>query len=206
LIGNPGIVGGMLLRHLQITAAAVLAGLAIALPLGSFIHHYRRWAGPVLGLLGIVYSIPSLALIILLIPWFGLNPTSVIVALILYSQVILVRNIAAGLGAVDPALIEIAQGLGMSAWQRWRRVQFPLALPVILAGVRLAAVTAVGIAAIGAKFGAGGLGQLLFDGIAQTGRDDKIWAGAISLGLLALAINQGLLFMERRLQPGGFKA
>ncbi len=200
LFQNPGIVAGMLLRHLQMTAIALAVGFAIALPLGSLIHRYHKLAGPVLGALGVVYTIPSLALIILFIPWLGLSPASVIAALVLYAQVILVRNVAAGLGAVDPALIEVSHGLGMNAWQRYWRVQFPLALPVILAGVRIAAVTAIGIAAIGAKFGAGGLGVLLFDGIAQTGRYDKIWAGAIALAILAMAVNQGLIFLEKRLR------
>jgi osmoprotectant transport system permease protein len=200
LLNNPLLVGGLLLRHLQMTTIALAVGFAVALPLGSLIHHYRRLASPVLSVLGVIYTIPSLALIILFIPWLGLNPVSVIAALILYAQVILVRNVAAGLGAIDPAMMEISQGLGMNAWQSYWRVQFPLALPVILAGVRIAAVTAIGIAAIGAKFGAGGLGVLLFDGIAQSGRYDKIWAGAIALGALATVVNQGLIWAERKAQ------
>jgi osmoprotectant transport system permease protein len=202
ILDHPILVLGLLLRHLQMTAIALLVGLVIALPLGTLVHYHRRLAGPVFGVLGVVYTIPSLALIILLIPWFGLNPASVIVALILYAQVILVRNIAAGLDAVSPALIEVAQGLGMNTWQRWWKVQLPLALPVILAGIRLAAVAAVGIAAIGAKFGAGGLGQLLFEGIAQTGRYDKIWAGAVALASLAMVINLGFIYLEKRSSGG----
>ncbi len=199
LANNPGIVWAMLLRHLQMTGIALLVGFAIALPVGSLIYTFQHWAAPVLGMLSIVYTIPSLAMIILMIPWLGLGPAAVIAALILYTQVILVRNVVAGLSSIDQALIEVARGLGMTAWQRWWKVQFPLALPVILAGVRLAAVAAVGIAAIGAKFGSGGLGQLLFEGIAQPGRYDKIWAGAIALAILAMAINQGILFLEGRM-------
>src|SRR5205085_2479924 len=120
---------------------------------------------------------------------FGLNATSVIAALILYMQVILVRNVVVGLQSIDPATAEAAVAMGFNAWQRWWRVEMPLALPAILAGGRIAAIAGLGIATIGAKFNAGGLGTLLFDGIAQTGRYDKIWAGAIAVGALALAVN-----------------
>jgi osmoprotectant transport system permease protein len=89
----------------------------------------------------------------------------------------------------------------MNAWQRWWRIELPLALPIILAGLRIAAIVAIAIAAIGAKFGAGGLGTLLFEGIAQTGRYDKIWAGAIALAVLALAVNGALIALERVFDP-----
>ncbi|NEQ21971.1 MAG: ABC transporter permease subunit, partial [Microcoleus sp. SIO2G3] len=96
---------------------------------------------------------------------------------------------------IQPAVIEAARGMGMSPWQRWWRVQVPLILPICLAGVRLATIVAIAIAAIGAKFGAGGLGVLLFDGVSQ-GRPDKIWAGAIAVAVLAFAINGLLLGSE----------
>jgi osmoprotectant transport system permease protein len=97
-------------------------------------------------------------------------------------------------------MIEAARGMGMNAWQTWWRVQFPLALPIIIAGLRIAAVVVIGIAAIGAKFGAGGLGRLLFDGISGN-RPDKIWAGAIVVSLLAFAVNGALLALERACDP-----
>jgi osmoprotectant transport system permease protein len=199
LIDNPVLIAALLLRHMQMTSIALGVGLVVAFPIALLIEHYQRLAAPLLGILGMLYTIPSLALIILLIPVFGLGQFPVIVALILYTQVILVRNIVTGLRTVDPAVLEAAEGMGMNTWQRWVRVQIPLALPVILAGIRLAAIVAVGIAAIGAKFGAGGLGDLLFQGIAQTGRYDKIWAGTIVLAVLALSINSGLLLLERKL-------
>ncbi len=200
LLNNPAIVWELLLQHLRIMASALAIALAVALPLGILISHYPRLATPVIGALGILYTIPSLALIILLIPVFGLDADSVIVALVLYTQVILVRNIVAGLAAIDPAIVEAARGMGMNGWQTWWRVQFPLALPIILAGVRIAAVVAIGIATIGALFAAGGLGRLLFDGVAQD-RYDKIWAGSIVVGLLALLVNLGLLALERAFDP-----
>lgn len=201
IANNPDIVLGLLGEHLQLTVIALLVALVIALPLGTLLHSRPRLAGPIMGVLGLLYTIPSLALIVLLIPFTGLNGNSVIIALIIYSQVILVRNILAGLGGIDRAIVEAARGMGMSAWQTWARVQLPLALPIILAGVRLAAVVSIGIATIGAKFNAGGLGVLLFQGIAQGGRADKIWAGAIAVSVLALVVNTLLLLLERALAP-----
>jgi osmoprotectant transport system permease protein len=118
------------------------------------------------------------------------------VALVIYSQIILARNMVAGLKGVPAPILEAATGMGMNGWQRWRLVELPLALPVILAGIRLAAVVCVAIATIGAKFGAGGLGTLLFDGIAQN-RYDKIVAGSLGVALLAFALNWLLLAAER---------
>ncbi|MCA9941071.1 MAG: ABC transporter permease subunit, partial [Anaerolineales bacterium] len=140
---------------------ALLISTVIALPLGLLLARYRRLATIVLGILGTLYTIPSIALLILLLPLFGLNQRSVIAALVIYTQIILVRNIVAGLQGISPAMIEAANGMGMNSWQRWWLVQFPLALPVILAGMRIAAVVATAIATIGAKFSAGGLGTLL---------------------------------------------
>jgi osmoprotectant transport system permease protein len=200
LIENYEKVFGLLIDHLQMTGIALGISLLIAFPLGILIQRYRWLSVPVMGALGILYTIPSLALIIMLIPIFGLNALSVIVALIAYVQVILVRNIVSGLGSISPAVIEAAYGMGMSVWQCWWRVQVPLALPIVLAGVRIAAVVSIGIAAIGAKFNAGGLGTLLFDGIAL-GRDDLIWAGALVLAVFALLVNTGLRWLEWAVNP-----
>jgi osmoprotectant transport system permease protein len=199
---NPDVIRDLLVQHIKLTGTALLIAIAIALPLGLLIYRYRWLAVPVVGTLGILYTIPSLALIILLIPFpfGGLGARSVIIALVIYAQVILVRNILAGLQSVNPAMIEAARGMGMNPWQTWWRVQFPLALPIIIAGVRIAAVVVIGIAAIGAKFGAGGLGRLLFDGISGN-RSDKIWAGAIVVSALAFAVNGALLALERACDP-----
>ncbi len=200
IIDNPDVVRELLRQHIQLTGTALAIALAIALPLGLLVNRYRWLAVPVVGTLGILYTIPSLALIILLIPAFGLGAKSVIIALIVYAQIILVRNILVGLKSINPAMIEAARGMGMNAWQSWWRVQFPLALPIMLAGMRIAAVVVIGIAAIGAKFGAGGLGRLLFDGISGN-RSDKIWAGAISVSALAFLVNGLLLLLERACDP-----
>ncbi|MBF2089619.1 MAG: ABC transporter permease [Synechococcales cyanobacterium K44_A2020_017] len=201
LWNNPGQVWGYLLQHLQMTGIALAIAIMIAVPLSVLIARSRWLTVPVMGTLGIIYTIPSLALIILLVPLLGLNAQSVIAAMVLYIQVILVRNLSVALQSIDPALIEAAKGMGMDMGQRWWRVQVPLVLPIFLAGVRLSAIVAIAIATIGAKFGAGGLGVLLFEGIAQAGRYDKIWAGAIAVSLLALAINLGILVLERITTP-----
>lgn len=182
-------------EHLWVSAAAIGISLLIALPLAWFLFDHPKFSGLVLGALGMLYTIPSIALIVLLIPLFGLNKTSVFIALVIYCQVLLVRNILAGLESISPSIREAAVGLGMNRRELAIRVEFPLALPVILAGIRIAAVVAISIASIGAKFGAGGLGVLLFEGISQY-RPDKLWIGTFFIALLALGIYWGLKRLE----------
>lgn len=200
LFSHPGEIGTLLWQHIQMTTITLAIAVLVAVPIALLLLRYRWLSVPIMGLLGILYTIPSLALIIFLVPWFGLNATSVIVAMVLYVQVILVRNLTVGLLGIDPAVLEAARGMGMSLWQRWWWVQVPLVLPVFIAGVRIAAIVAIAIATIGAKFNAGGLGTLLFDGI-QTNRIDKIWAGAITVALLAFTVNILLLWLEQRSNP-----
>jgi osmoprotectant transport system permease protein len=196
LLSNPGLVWQLTQEHLAMVATALGIALVLALPLALLVHQVRWLALPVMGILSILYTVPSLALIILLVPYFGLNARSVVVAMVLYMQVILVRHFYVGLRSVEPAILEAAKGLGMNFWQRWWQVQVPLMLPVALAGLRLAAIVAIAIATVGAKFGAGGLGTLLFEGIAQAGRYDKIWAGSLAVGSLALLVNTALWGLE----------
>jgi len=200
LLSNLDEVLTLLLQHLRMTGITLVVAIAIAVPISILVTRIRWLNVPVLGSLGILYTIPSLALIIFLVPLFGLNATSVIVAMVLYTQVILVRNLTVGLDGINPAVLEAARGMGMSIWQRWWQVQVPLVLPVFVAGVRIAAVVSIAIATIGAKFNAGGLGKLLFDGI-QTNRYDKIVAGSIAVAVLAFAVNALLLWLEKRTNP-----
>lgn len=199
IVENPDVILQLMGEHLWMTVVALILATAVALPLSVVLLRNERVASVVLGILGVFYTIPSIALLILLLPIFGLNQKSVIAALVIYTQIILVRNMLAGLKGVPSATLEAAFGVGMNSWQRWIKVQIPLALPVIIAGMRIAAVVAVSIATIGAKFGAGGLGTLLFDGIAQN-RYDKIVAGSITVALLALALNGLLLYAEHSAQ------
>jgi osmoprotectant transport system permease protein len=195
ILNNPDVILQLLREHLVMVSSALVMATLIALPLSLLLTRWPRLATGVMGLLGTLYTIPSIALLILLLPIFGLNQRSVIVALVIYTQIILVRNMVTGLKGVPPIMLEAARGMGMNGWQRWWQVQAPLALPVILAGVRLAMIVAIAIATIGAKFGAGGLGTLLFDGIAQN-RYDKILAGALVVAGLALVVNYLVLALE----------
>lgn len=201
VLKNPGIIWKLLLEHLQMTTLTLLIAVLVALPIALLITRYRWLNAPILGALGVLYTVPSLALMILLVPIFGLNERSVIVAMVLYTQVILVRGLVVGLQAIPPTILEAAKGMGMNSWQCWWQVQVPLVLPVFLASLKVAAIVAIAIATIGAKFGAGGLGTLLFEGIAQAGRYDKIWAGAIAVSLLAFALNAALLALEWAADP-----
>ncbi|NEQ29590.1 MAG: ABC transporter permease [Leptolyngbya sp. SIO4C5] len=205
LLTSPTVVLQQLWEHVQMVGITLAIAITLAIPLSLLITRVRRLAVPVMGVLGVFYTIPSLALIIFLVPVFGLNQRSVITAMVIYTQVILVRNLVVGLSGIDSAILEAAKGMGMSSWQRWWRVQVPLVLPVFLAGVRLAAIVAIAIATIGAKFSAGGLGNLLFEGI-QTNRSDKIWAGAIAVALLALLLNAGLRWLEQAVSPHSQKS
>lgn len=196
LLHNPARVWGHLLEHLILTGVSLLIATLIALPLGVLLTRRKPLQGPMLGVLAVIYTIPSLALFVLLIPFFGLGIDNGIVALVLYAQVILVRQVVAGLEGVSPAIIEAARGMGMSTWQRFWRVELPLALPTMLAGLRVATLSTIGIGTVAALVGAGGLGRLLFDGVQQN-NPGKIWAGAIAVSLLALGINGLLRSLER---------
>lgn len=197
LLQEPGEVGRLLLQHLWMTALALAGALAIALPLGVLAARRPRLRGPLLGALGVIYTIPSLALFVLLIPLLGLGLVPAVVALVAYAQVILVRNIVAGLGGLDPAVLEAATAMGMTPLQRFARVELPLALPIILAGVRIAVLAIIGIGTIAAFINAGGLGVLLFSGVAQS-HPGKILAGALASSALALGANGALGRIEAR--------
>lgn len=194
----PEIILRLAVEHIFLAVTALGIAIIIAIPLGWLLHRNKTLEKIVMAVLGVVYTIPSIALMIILIPFLGLNKTNVIVALVLYSQIILLRNILSGLNGIPNEIIEAAKGMGLTPLQMAWKIQLPLALPVILAGIRIAAVVVVAIATIGAKFGAGGLGTLLFDGIAQAGRMDKIWTGAISVGLIAFALSRFASYLQGR--------
>lgn len=184
-------------EHLYMTLIALGIALIIALPIGFLITRYKRLEGPVMGFLSVLYTIPSLALLTLLLPFVGLGLENAIIVLVTYAQVILVRNIVVGLNSVDQAVIEAARGMGMSTWQRLLRVELPLALPIILAGIRIATVAIIGIGTVAALINAGGLGRLLFDGVSQN-NPQKIIAGGVGAAALAGLANTILRLLERR--------
>jgi len=153
----------------------------------------------VTGIAGVLYTIPSLAIFAILIPISGLGATTAITALTLYSLLVIIRNTATAIDSVDPAMEDAARGVGMTGAQRLFFVELPLGVPIILAGVRVAVVSAVGIAAIAAYIGAGGLGLLIFEGI-RTTDPDRIIAGAFMASLLALLADFGLKRLESTLR------
>jgi osmoprotectant transport system permease protein len=187
----------LLLQHLELVALALVAALVIAVPLGIAAARARRGASLVLGTLGAIYTIPSLALLALLVQAVGLGPVPIFIALVAYAQFMLVRNVVAGLQGVDPAVRDAAMGLGMSARQSLLRVELPLAFPVVLAGIRVATVSLVAIATLGGYVGAGGLGTLIFTGLALH-HSDEIIAGSILASALAIALDLLLRLGERR--------
>jgi osmoprotectant transport system permease protein len=130
ILKHPGMVWNLMLAHLSMTGITLVVAVLVALPLALLVTRFRWLNLPVLGSLGILYTIPSLALIILLVPVFGLNARSVIVAMVIYTQVILVRSLVVGLQSIQPSVLEAAIGMGMNSWQRWWQIQVPLILPI----------------------------------------------------------------------------
>ena len=173
-------------EHVRLVAISIVVAMVIGIPLGILITRLRWLEGSLIGITGVLYTVPSLALFAILMPYTGLGRTTVIVALVLYSLLAIVRNTVAGIDDVPAATLDAARGMGMTGSQRLLLVELPLALPVVLAGVRVATVAAVGIATVGALLGAGGLGRLIFDGISR-GNADRIVAGALGASVLALA-------------------
>jgi osmoprotectant transport system permease protein len=191
------------LEHVVLVAVALLIAAVVALPAGVGLTRRpgaRRWA---LGFASVVQTIPSLALFGFLIPVpfiGGIGRNTAIIALVLYALLPLLRNTVVGITGVDPAVRESALALGMTGRQLFWKVELPLAVPTIVAGVRIAAVTTIGTATIAAAIGAGGLGVFIFRGIA-TVDTNQILAGAVPAALLALLADGGLGWIERKLSP-----
>jgi osmoprotectant transport system permease protein len=187
-------------EHLVLVVLSTLVAVAIGIPLGVALTRRPRLARPVLGFAGVVQTIPSLALFGFLIPLpflGGIGPRTAIVALVLYALLPILRNTYSGIRSVDPAVVDAATGLGLTDRQRLWWVEVPLSLPVVLGGVRIAVVVSIGIATIAAAVGAGGLGVLIYRGIATV--DNRlILAGAVPAALLALLCDGLLGWAERR--------
>jgi osmoprotectant transport system permease protein len=188
--------------HIYLSVVSVTIALAISLPTGILVSRYRKAYLPVTFVTGILYSIPSLALfgILISIPGVTIGPAPVIIALVAYSLLILIRNTVAGLDSVPAETIDAARGMGLTPRQILFKVELPLALPVIVAGIRIATVTIIGIATIGAYIAAGGLGKMIFDGI-NRGFPTMIVTGAVLATVLAILADLSLLALERHLRP-----
>ncbi|MGW1148768.1 ABC transporter permease [Streptomyces sp. NPDC002454] len=188
------------LQHLALTAASVTIGCAVALPLALAVRRWRALAGPVLGLTTLLYSVPSLAMFSLLLPLFGLSAALVVTGLALYSLTILVRGALLGLESVPEEVREAARGMGYGPLRRLWEVELPLALPALLAAVRIATVATVALATVGAIVGHGGLGTLILDGLDTSFRAQVLTASLLCV-LLAVAADLLLLGLGRLLTP-----
>jgi osmoprotectant transport system permease protein len=195
---NLDTIGTAVLAHAGLVLAAILLALMAAVPLGLLVARSARLRGAVLGAASLLYSLPTLALFALLVPLLGLGFWPALVALVTYALPILLRALVAGLAAVPPAVLDAAAGMGLTPRQRLLRVELPLAMPALLGGLRIAGVTVVSAATVGALIGAGGLGTLILTGLDQ-GHTEKILVGAALVSLLALALDQGLAAVQRRL-------
>ena len=195
-------IATLTLEHLWLTGAAMLLAAAIAIPAGVWLTRSTRWAGPVIGIANVLQTIPSLAMFgfLLPLPWLGERAARIaIAALTAYALLPILRNTYAGIRGIEPAVIEAAEAIGLTRRQRLFKVELPLAASFILAGLRTATVTCVGIATIAAAVGAGGLGELIFRGVASI--DNRlVLAGAVPAALLALAADGVLGLLERWLR------
>jgi len=200
---NPDQVSRLTLEHLWLVGVSTLLAALVGIPLGIGISHFPRLNKPVLASANIIQTIPSLALFgfLLPVPWLGERADRLaILALTLYALLPIVRNTYTGIRGVDPAVVEAGRGMGLTDLQLLFQVELPLAMSVILSGVRVALVISVGLATIAAAIGAGGLGEFIFRGLAMV-NNGLILAGAIPAAMLALLADLGVGWVERRLKP-----
>jgi len=186
-------------EHVVLVGTALAISLVIALPLGIWTARRPALYVAVMTATGVLYTIPALEMFALLIPFMALGKATAITALVLYSLLILVRNIAIGIREVPAELIEAADGMGYGKGRRLLRIELPMALPVIVAGIRITVVTQIAVATVAAYINAGGLGDIIFQGITQD-FGEKIAAGAVLTSLLAIAADESLKGVERRLR------
>lgn len=190
------------IEHLVLVAISMLIAIAVALPIAIAVRNHPIWESVATATGGVLYTIPSLALFAFLVPIVGIGATPVIIGLVAYSLLILISNAAVGLQSVPPAVREAARGMGMTPTRLLTRVELPLALPAIITGIRLATVSAVGIATIGAIVDGGGLGELIWNRGVQRGLFvTPILVGAAMATVLALVLDGLLVTLERLLTP-----
>ncbi|MYS20580.1 osmoprotectant transport system permease protein [Streptomyces sp. DvalAA-14] len=188
------------IQHIWITAASVAIGLLVAFPLALVARRWRLLAGPVLAVTTVLYTVPSLAMFSLLLPVFGISPSLVVTGLVLYSLTILVRNILAGLAAVPEDVREAARAMGYGPTRQLFAVELPLALPAVMAGLRIATVSTVALTTVGAIIDYGGLGNLLLDGINRNFKA-QVLAASVLCVLIALVADGLLLGLQWLITP-----
>lgn len=192
------LVWDLVLEHLWLVIVSISIAVVISVVLGVFISYYSGPAAIVLTICQVLMTIPSMAMLAFMVPFFGIGFTTGVVALILYSLLPIVRNTYTGIKEISPAIVESAVGMGMTEWHVLTKIKIPLARPVIMAGIRTATVMIVGIGAIAAYVGAGGLGELIFQGISRS-NEPMIIVGALGVSIIALAFDFILSWGERRL-------
>jgi osmoprotectant transport system permease protein len=192
------------LQHLQVTFTAIGLAILVAVPLGIILIRYKRFSNPVIGVVGVLQTIPSLALLALMIPLFGIGFKPAVAALFLYSLLPILRNTFTGLNEVTYTMIKAARGMGMTRSQIIFKIQVPIAMPVIIAGIRTAAMICVGTATLAALIGYGGLGALIYSGIQQI-NNTYIIVGAFFSALLALVIDGIFMLTEHAITPKGLR-
>lgn len=197
-------VGSLLLEHIELTLMAVLISVFIGVPLGIFITNHKKLAKIVIGFANLVQAIPSLAILGFLIPVIGIGSAPAITMVVLYSMLPIIKNTYTGISNINPDTLEAAKGVGMTRAQTLKIVKIPLAMPIIMAGIRISAVTAVGLMTIAAFVGAGGLGYLVFSGI-QTVDNNLILFGAIPAAIIALIIDWITGKVEYAVMPNGIR-
>ena len=202
-----GLIGQRALEHMSIVFVAVSIAVLTAVPIGIAITQSRRAADAVLYLASMMITVPSIALFGLMIPLLspighGIGYLPAMIAVVLYSQLPIIRNTYTAIANVDPVLREAATGMGMNRRQRLREIEIPLAAPLIMAGIRTAVVMNIGVTAIAAYIGAGGLGTFISRGISQSDPRQLI-TGALGVSLLAIAVDLLLAFVQRRITPRG---
>ena len=195
---------GLTLEHLLLSAVGVFLAVLIGVPLGIMLNRFRFLVAPVMGFIDILQTIPSLAMLALVMFFLGLGNSSLVAALFLYALLPILRNTYAGLTGVNPSLLEAGKGMGMTGLQLLWQVQLPVALPVMLAGFRVALITSIGIATIGTLIGSGGLGDPIWRGI-QLVDTAMILSGAVPAALLAVLADMLLGALERYIVPRGLK-
>jgi len=193
------------LRHLEIVAISVSIAVVIGILIGIYMTYNKYLAQVMLALAGIIITIPGIAMLGMLIPLLGIGMVPSITALVFYGQLPILRNTYTGITGVDKAILEAGRGMGMTEGQLMWRVKLPLALPVIIAGVRTSIVMNVGLAALAAAIGAGGLGKYIFQGIART-YNPMVLAGAIGVSVIAIVLDLVLQRVENRLVSAGLSS
>jgi len=201
IANNVDEIGQRLSEHVLMVVASVLIGFVVSFGLALVARRFPRSYGTILAVTGTIYAIPSLALFVLLIPLTGLSVTTGVVALVLYTLLILFRNIVTALEGVPPDVIEAANGMGYGPAQRFWRVELPIALPIVVAGLRIATVTTIGLVTITTFIGLGGLGYLIINSGTRRFFPTSIYVGVLLCVLLAVLADVGLLWLQRRLTP-----